>query len=280
MSYTLPSSVTTLLAGIDAGQVTPLEAEAAIRQAGGPDFVQLALIRKWLDAAGGSFATLTGAPNDNAALLASELGKVGIKGADIASNGTGSDIGASLGAVLDITGTTTITAFPTATAGVLRLVRFTGILILTYNGTSLQLPSAANITTAAGDTALFESLGSGNWKCVMYQRADGTALVAGIVANHQTASYALIASDNGKLISMDVGSGNALTLPLNATTALPIGFQCVVEMTGAGITTITPESGSVTLHNVDSKYAIKGQYGLATVIKRDTNVWTVSGALT
>jgi hypothetical protein len=40
----------------------------------------------------------------------------------------------------------------------------------------LILPTAANITTAAGDTAIFVSLGSGNWKCLSYTRASGTAL--------------------------------------------------------------------------------------------------------
>jgi hypothetical protein len=55
MSYTLPPSVTSLLAAIDAGDyLTPSAREAAIRQAGGPDFVQLAILRKWLDASGGT----------------------------------------------------------------------------------------------------------------------------------------------------------------------------------------------------------------------------------
>jgi hypothetical protein len=75
---------------------------------------------------------------------------------------------------LEITGTTTINSFGTVAAGAIRQLTFTGILTLTYNATSLILPGAANIITAAGDTATFRSLGGGNWRCVDYLRANGS----------------------------------------------------------------------------------------------------------
>jgi hypothetical protein len=90
------------------------------------------------------------------------------KGADIAS-ATTTDIGAATGEFVDITGTTTITGLGTIAAGIERTVRFTGALTLTHNATSLILPGGANITTAANDTAIFRSLGSGNWICVSYK---------------------------------------------------------------------------------------------------------------
>lgn len=95
------------------------------------------------------------------------------KGADIAS-ATTTDIGAATGNVVDVTGTVTITGLGTVQSGTFRIVRFTGALTLTYNATSLILPGSASITTANGDCAGFESLGSGNWKCVFYQKQDGT----------------------------------------------------------------------------------------------------------
>jgi hypothetical protein len=100
---------------------------------------------------------------------------ISIKGADIASAAT-TDLSAATGDFVNITGTTTITSFGTAAAGVERTLRFTGALTLTHNATSLILPTSANITTAAGDTARFRSLGSGNWVCVGYQKANGQAL--------------------------------------------------------------------------------------------------------
>lgn len=89
------------------------------------------------------------------------------------------NIGAAAANTINVTGTTTITAFDTIAAGATRRVIFVGILTLTHNATSLILPTGANITTAAGDAAEFVSLGSGNWKCIAYQRANGTALATG-----------------------------------------------------------------------------------------------------
>jgi hypothetical protein len=92
------------------------------------------------------------------------------KGADIAS-ATTTDISGATGNYLDVTGTTTITALGTAPAGAERTVQFDGALTLTHNATSLILPGGANITTAAGDVAVFVSEGSGNWRMTDYSVA-------------------------------------------------------------------------------------------------------------
>jgi hypothetical protein len=94
----------------------------------------------------------------------------------IASAGT-TNIGAANAEYLSVSGTTTITAFDAVVAGIYRVLQFQGALTLTHNGTSLILPGAANITTAAGDVAGFVSLGSGNWRCQWYQRASGAPVV-------------------------------------------------------------------------------------------------------
>lgn len=101
----------------------------------------------------------------------------GSKAADIAS-ASSIDIGAATGDLVHITGTTTITALGTANQGTERTLVFDGVLTFTHNGTSLILPGAANITTAAGDVARMRSEGSGNWRCVGYQRASGKATLA------------------------------------------------------------------------------------------------------
>ena len=96
----------------------------------------------------------------------------------IASSATPA-IFAAAGNTINLTGTTTVTGFDTIAAGAVRRVIFGGILQLTYNATSMQNITSANITTAAGDVAEFESLGAGNTKMLSYQRADGTPLVGG-----------------------------------------------------------------------------------------------------
>ena len=95
---------------------------------------------------------------------------------DVASGST-TNIGAAASMNVRITGTTTITAFDNVAAGIWRIGYFSGALTLTHNGTSLILPGAANITTAAGDGFIARSLGSGNWKVILYQKANGTAIV-------------------------------------------------------------------------------------------------------
>ena len=92
------------------------------------------------------------------------------KGTDVASTAT-ADVGAVAGFMHDITGTTTITSFGTVSAGIHKVIKFEGALTLTHNATSLILPGAANITTADGDIGWFISEGSGNWRCIAFQRA-------------------------------------------------------------------------------------------------------------
>lgn len=114
------------------------------------------------------------------------------KASDIASAST-TDIGAANGVVLDITGTNTITSFGNVTAGITRLVRFTGATTITYNATSMILPGSKDITTAAGDRATFVSLGSGNWLCHSYMKAAGTAI--GMLNETVVASNATLTRD-------------------------------------------------------------------------------------
>lgn len=77
-------------------------------------------------------------------------------------------IGAANSLSVTVSGVVTITAFDNIPAGLLKLVKFTGSLVLTYNAVSLILPGAGNITTNPGDQALFRSLGAGNWELVAY----------------------------------------------------------------------------------------------------------------
>lgn len=100
--------------------------------------------------------------------------------ASAATTPIGADNSAYASNNITISGTTTITSLGTIAAGIQRDVTFSGALVLTHNATSLILPTAASITTAAGDTAKFQSLGSGNWKCLNYQRASGQPLIPSV----------------------------------------------------------------------------------------------------
>lgn len=84
------------------------------------------------------------------------------------------DIGAQNSTLINITGTTTIASFGANYNGP-RYIRFDGALTLT-NSATLVLPGSANITTAAGDSAIAVPLGlpATGWRVAAYQRADGS----------------------------------------------------------------------------------------------------------
>lgn len=153
------------------------------------------------------------------------------KGADIAS-ATTPNITSATGNMIHITGTTTITGFATGTAGIRRILVFDGALTFTHNATSLILPTGANITTVANDTAIMVSEGSGNWRCIAYYRKDGTALSSAITAASQT--------------EMEAGTNNTKTVTALSTNWHPGVSKAWCVFNGTG----TP--AMVSSYNFDS----------------------------
>jgi hypothetical protein len=111
------------------------------------------------------------------------------------------------GDIADVTGTTTVTAI-TLTDGAEFTTRFIGILTLT-NGASLVLPGGANITTAAGDFAVFRGYASGVVRCVSYTKASGqpVALTANIVTFTASGTYTVPAGVKAIEVEVQAGGG-------------------------------------------------------------------------
>lgn len=87
------------------------------------------------------------------------------------------DLGTAANRNVLISGTVAITSFGTKPNREV-LIRFGGALTLTHNAASLILPGAANITTAAGDTAVAVSDASGNWRIRDYNSAASRPLAS------------------------------------------------------------------------------------------------------
>jgi hypothetical protein len=134
-------------------------------------------------------------------------GSVDFAAAVSVASATSTPIGAAASNLVNITGTTAITSFDTVGAGVTRLVKFAGALTLTHDGTKLILPGAADIPTAANDTAIFVSLGSGNWICWHYKRASGKAIVGPAAADITDATA------NGRALLKGVRGGDIFKMP-------------------------------------------------------------------
>ena len=97
-----------------------------------------------------------------------------------------------------------------------------------------------------------------------------------VVSNRQTASYTLVLSDADKLVEMNVGSANNLTVPLNSSVAFSTGTQILLAQYGAGQTTIVATSG-VTIRSNGAKLKLNAQYSGATLIKIAENEWYLFG---
>lgn len=105
------------------------------------------------------------------------------------ASATTTDLSTVTNDYIQVTGTTAITAFGTPRTGVRKILEFAGALVLTYNATSLIIPGAANVTTAAGDICEVVHEGSGNWRVLRYVAASGKALIAaGTFPNKQIIS--------------------------------------------------------------------------------------------
>lgn len=209
-----------------------------------------------------------------------QLGGVNFKGADLAS-ATTTDLSTATGNVIDITGTTTITGLGTVAAGQVFILQFDGILTLTHNATSLILPGAANITTAAGDIAVVVSEGSGNWRCVSYQRSSGGIVTSAGQSQQESANSAIMpvtpsvqqyhpsaakawarVTESGGSYALAAGY-NIASVSKNATGNVTVNFAtdfssanyaCVVtpEDSGASASANTPAAGSIVVRIFDA----------------------------
>lgn len=106
-----------------------------------------------------------------------------------------------------ITGTTGITSFGTG-VNLMRLIRFSGVLTITHNGTSLILPNAINITTAAGDMALVTSDASGNWRMHWFSRATGVPLYESAFGGIRNLELSVSNASNALTIALKTEAGN------------------------------------------------------------------------
>ena len=97
-----------------------------------------------------------------------------------------------------------------------------------------------------------------------------------ITLDRKTASYTLVANDNGKMIEMNVASANTLTINASIFSA---GNQILISQYGAGQTTITAGAG-VTLRSSGGKLKTSAQYSLVTIIAISSTEFYVAGDLT
>ena len=166
---------------------------------------------------------------------------------DMASAST-TDIASRAEKSINITGTTTITAFGNAPQGVRKLLKFAGALTLTHNATSLILQAGANVTTSAGMLMEFVSLGGGNWA--------------------QAAPNSIIGFDSVHTVGTSIAS--SATVNLDTAT----GYKVLLTGT-TGVTAITLAAGK--LRVVTCAAAVKFTNGASLVLPGGVDFYAEAG---
>jgi hypothetical protein len=98
--------------------------------------------------------------------------------------------------------------------------------------------------------------------------------------NAQTGTtYTTVLADNGKLVTLSNSSAVAVTIPLNASVAYPVGAQLNFAWVGVGAVTIQGAAG-VTINSTGATPAVPAlriRYSSATAIQTATDTWLVVG---
>ena len=150
-----------------------------------------------------------------------------------------------------------------------------GDLVASNNLSDVASASTARTNLGLGDAAT-KTVGTADTNVIGV--ASGTVDLGGNTLedfdaslNDQTASYQLVAGDNGKVIVLNNGSALNLTVP----SGLGAGFNCSVIQKGAGQVTFV--ASSTTINNRQSHTKIAGQYGVATLVAYVADTFVLAG---
>ena len=102
------------------------------------------------------------------------------------------------------------------------------------------------------------------------------AKVAGSVNAQTGTTYTTVIGDAFKTVTMSNASANTLTIPANASVAYSISDRIDIIMLGAGVTTVTGDTG-VTVNGVSAGSGALAQYGACSLLNIGTDTWLCIG---
>jgi hypothetical protein len=159
----------------------------------------------------------------------------------------------------------------------------TGVVTVTDGGVLAEVETGAAGTVFVGTATSPKFLTAGTATYVLTSQGAGSdpqwAAIPGgsLTINPQTASYGLVLSDAGKLISCTHASTTiVVTIPLNNTQAFAVGTQILVYRGGVAQVNIAA-TGGVTLQSAGGLVGCNLQYSMVALIKLATDTWFLGG---
>jgi hypothetical protein len=144
----------------------------------------------------------------------------------------------------------------------------------------ITLGSVTQGTVTGNDLLQLQGVTS-NVQTQLDSKASTTQLEEATLATFstKTASYTLALADQGNVVEVDSSSATTISIPLNSAVAFPIGCSIDVFQKGTGQVTIGKADASIVVYNTPG-LKFRDRYSMATLTKRGTNTWIVSGDLT
>ena len=102
------------------------------------------------------------------------------------------------------------------------------------------------------------------------------SMVQGTVNSQTGTTFTPSLTDDHKVITCNNGSAIAVTVPTNASVAFPVGAKLSIAMIGAGVVTITGDTG-VYINGISAGSGALAQYGACDLVKLATDTWLAVG---
>jgi hypothetical protein len=215
-----------------------------------------------------------------------------------ANKTTGETIAAGLSACTGITGTgvlvfATSPALVTPTLGVATATSINKVAI-TAPATSATLTIADGKTLTASNTLTFAgtdgktltvsnslALAGTDSTTMTFPSASAEIGYLNVPQNSQSTAYSTVLADSGKLVSHPSTDANARTFTIDNSVSYPNGTVISFSNMTSQNLTIALSSGTLYwsgISPVSTGSRTLAQYGLATCVKVETNVWFINGS--